>query len=440
MLKGHTKIELTNVDTGEKEIHEHDNIVTVALEKNLNELSKMKSYSEVNTRMLPINNLGLGGILLFENELTAETNNITMPSDKENHLVGYASNDAYSGSDTRRGSRNSSESGAIDGGYKYVWDFSTSQANGQISALSLTHSVCGATPYGYNAWQYFESLGSNNFPSSDDSGIIRYGAVDYDFDNRILTAIQFESSRQLNIIKYRIPLDVLRVNSKMLSLEKISTEPVTLSTDINVNSALAVDDNYYYFATTGNNTSSTVSSKTLTVCRIQKNGYIYDTDFGKKQKTFNNSISINNSNRYITIMNNYLYVSTGGTIYKISLNDFDVMYQFTYGTTSSNGIVFASYGEKTMIGDKYVLFDTDTTPNVIERYMPSNMTGILQSGENVVFINKDGFIVSINKTYGTIYLGSLLNYLGTINNLGTPVEKTSAQTMKITYTLTESTV
>ena len=52
MLKGHTKIELTNVTTGEKEVHEHENIVTVALEKNLNELSKMKSYSEVNTRML----------------------------------------------------------------------------------------------------------------------------------------------------------------------------------------------------------------------------------------------------------------------------------------------------------------------------------------------------------------------------------------------------
>ena len=178
----------------------------------------------------------------------------------------------------------------------------------------------------------------------------------------------------------------------------------------------------------------------MTVCRIQKNGYIYDTNFGKKQKKFNDSISIYNGYRYITIMNNYLYVSTGGTIYKISLNDFDVMYKFTYGTTSSGGIVFASYGDKTMIGGKYVLFDTDTTPNVNERSMPSNMTGILQSSENVVFINKDGFIVSINTSNGTIYLGSLLNYLGTINNLGTPVEKTSAQTMKITYTLTESTV
>lgn len=72
--------------------------------------------------------------------------------------------------------------------------------------------------------------------------------------------------------------------------------------------------------------------------------------------------------------------------------------------------------------------------------MSSNMTGILQDGENVVFINKDGFIVSIDRTNGAIWLGSLLNYLGTINNLGTPVEKTSAQTMKITYTLTESTV
>ena len=37
MLKGHTKIELTNVDTGEKEIHEQDNNNNEKKKKNLNE-------------------------------------------------------------------------------------------------------------------------------------------------------------------------------------------------------------------------------------------------------------------------------------------------------------------------------------------------------------------------------------------------------------------
>lgn len=436
MLKGHTKIELTNVFTDKKEVHEHDNIVTVALEKNLNEISKIKQYSDVNSIMLPISDLGLGGILLFENELTESTDNISIPSDFDNKLVGYASNDAYSGSDIKRGSRNSSESAVIEKGYKYVWDFSTSQANGQISALSLTHAVCGAVPYGYNSKQDLSTLGGSHI-SSIDIGIIRYGAVEYDFNNRILTAIQFESSKRLNVIKYRIPLDELRVNSKMLFFEKISTEMVDLIYDINVNSALAVDETYYYFATTGDNVSSTSSSKTLTVCRISKNGYVYDTDFGKKQKTLEKNITISKNNRYINILNNYLYVSANGMINKISLNDFDVSYQYDTGTTSN--LRFTNYGTNTMISGKYVVFDNGNKFTIIDRTSSSSFDGILRSNENVVFISDAGFILSVD-SYGTIGLGTLLNYLGTINNLSTPVEKTSAQTMKITYTLTEDTV
>lgn len=35
------------------------------------------------------------------------------------------------------------ESGKIDYGYKFVWKFSTSQANGTISAVALTHKYGG---------------------------------------------------------------------------------------------------------------------------------------------------------------------------------------------------------------------------------------------------------------------------------------------------------
>ena len=36
MIKGHTKIILTNVETGEEEVHEDDNLVTNAIDKIIN--------------------------------------------------------------------------------------------------------------------------------------------------------------------------------------------------------------------------------------------------------------------------------------------------------------------------------------------------------------------------------------------------------------------
>ena len=122
MLKGHATIELKNVNTGEIQKYEHSNLVTNAIAENLTLASKVISPSSVNDRFMPLNNLGMGGILLFENTLTEGANNVMLPSPSENTITGYASNDAYNSTDTKRGSRNGTESQVIDNGFKYVWE------------------------------------------------------------------------------------------------------------------------------------------------------------------------------------------------------------------------------------------------------------------------------------------------------------------------------
>lgn len=47
----------------------------------------------------------------------------------------------------------------------------------------------------------------------------------------------------------------------------------------------------------------------------------------------------------------------------------------------------------------------------------------------------DLFVVDPNSS--SIYLSYMKNYLGTICNLSSPIVKTSAQSMKVTYTLTD---
>ena len=135
MLKGHTKIELINED-GSKKTVEHDNMITTAVDHFL------KSYRGELPPILKMSNNGdsyaknlFGGIMLFDDTLSSNADEYFIPSTK---ITGYASQDAYAGLDVARGSFNESESGLQDNGsYKFVWDFTTAQANGKIQSLGL---------------------------------------------------------------------------------------------------------------------------------------------------------------------------------------------------------------------------------------------------------------------------------------------------------------
>lgn len=163
MLKGKTVIELTDVKTGQKEIHEDTNMVTEAVADVLNTNIRGMLYDNTSFNgssgdawMLPIKKNIMGGILLYQNEIDERENNIYAPLN--NPLIGYASDDANNTEDIRRGSRNLTESKEVDGGYRFVWDFATSQANGTISAICLSNTLAGkGTQYAGN---YMVRIGS----------------------------------------------------------------------------------------------------------------------------------------------------------------------------------------------------------------------------------------------------------------------------------------
>ena len=170
-LKGTTRIELTNVKTGEKEVIEKDNLVTNVLSDllNLNPMGmRLRSYSNTSNNtnntsnadmydelgesfeagMLPICPNAVGGILLYEDALEEDPDKYYAPM--ENLLVGYSSNDVNTTTDERRGSMNQTESGPLEDGtgYRFVFDFATTQANGTIAAVGLTSERGGKAGYG----------------------------------------------------------------------------------------------------------------------------------------------------------------------------------------------------------------------------------------------------------------------------------------------------
>ena len=231
MLHGHTKIELKNEKTGEIQVVEKDNMITNAVAEHLNGLYGRLSYSEF-AKLLPLYDKMMGGIVLCNETLLEKKTNVGLPTlDK---ITGYASNNSNPGTDTKRGSRNLTESQKLVNGYKYVWDFSTSQGNGVIAALGLTHYVAGASP---------KQMGSVsnillNYQSSITSELVTYldkYMVSFNLETEIITCIETINTTTLKVRKYRCftGMSPLGITDSIGNLVLVSEETINLSTTIN---------------------------------------------------------------------------------------------------------------------------------------------------------------------------------------------------------------
>lgn len=228
-LKGESIIELTNVKTGEKEVYHDTNLVTnaiadfigykdsILLNGGLNIggfvtasgvyaedgcLYNTPSTSTTSRSMQNLthlkeiyenrNNCLIGGILLYQNALEEDANKYY--ADDTNPIIGYANGRNHGTGDPQRGIRNLTESQALDDGYKFVYDFATSEANGKISALALTTTLAGARGYGSEytespigfSTRYLENSFVYEFnKKKNDTSWTKETTYDYDFVNSL---------------------------------------------------------------------------------------------------------------------------------------------------------------------------------------------------------------------------------------------------------------
>ena len=151
-LKGHATFELNNVETGEKRVIEEDNLVTNFFEKMCiqtgmfgYDFMQLYKCSQDAGNFISTDKFTefFHGLILFEEPVDEDPDNIWPRSG--NRMVGQAVG-GYSGSNVKVGTFNGNESGSIENGVKYVWDFGTSKSNGQISCACLTTlqgGLCG---------------------------------------------------------------------------------------------------------------------------------------------------------------------------------------------------------------------------------------------------------------------------------------------------------
>lgn len=464
-LKGHTVIELTDVVTGEVETLSDDNMVTNAISEVLSTnieamLYTMNSYtSDWKTNMFPLCPNAIGGILLFAEPLEENANNYYAPS--SNPCVGYASNDVNSTADVMRGSLNLTESGQISNGYKFVWDFATSQANGTIAAVALTHKFGGVGYFGdeYNASNKLWSLKNASTEAGYLIRTLYVYAVEVNFEENYFWCIGLNASSELVIRKVRKCFTKVGLNFTLLEdgdevIEEVKLTPTSFilpNASYNYAPYTMHDgkDGYWYGFMNSSNSSGTATIKWI---KIKKS----DFSFTEGTWTFENvkfyqggySYYFDTSGpyiyRYSVVHNGYLYLmhysKTG--LYKINLNNSADITYIPFGFTSDfsynsnkyqNGYIYMwVLGDWVCGSDFRVSSNDEVVKTASSTPFYCTTTPVFQYGP---FLLTFGSYDSDTAKKG---LWLLTPYLATINNLSTAVIKTADKTMKITYTLTET--
>lgn len=473
MIKGHTKIILTNVETGEEEVHEDDNLVTNAIDKIIN--IEMSMNHSPNSNLLPIATKALGGIMLFDDTLTESVDNIHFPT--EAHLVGYA-NTSVNTSDTHRGSFNNSESGKTDEGYVSVWDFGTSQANGTIKAVARTHNHGGACPFYNYLSPTCDSTNTGN-PTTDSYWYpVRY-------DGEYLYMLKGNSStHQMRLARVKIPrmrMGVADYSDVARTYEVIATWDTLLTT-------YEYYDSQWYYEHKSNVRTQYVYADDPGLYKDGHDGYLYVVGYGvtrsystyeydltyfkikysdgsyEKSETVRKNVG---ATRNISDYNGFGFLKweTGhvhkGTVYFrnntrkcINIIPLDNVAAYkTIRIISDDSSDYISYLEMISPHEGGVYFEVHhyTTSSWEYRhglmypdgvYIVPNVSYAGTSGYHGdssyygnVYTCDDDLIMWGDTQNTYCYFWWAANYLGTINNLSSPIVKTAAQTMKIIYTL-----
>ncbi|MBG9980436.1 hypothetical protein [Facklamia lactis] len=462
MLKGRTMIELTDVKTKQTEVYQKNNLVTNAVADILSQNPSGLLYplegsrTGMNQELFPIANACYGGILLFEDSLIEDTTQYYPPVN--NDIVGYASNDVNGTDNPKRGSLNLSESTIIDGGYKFVWDFSTSQANGLISSLALTHYSAGKSFYGDSHAADGRAIMLNRVSPT----MSKYEMAVYlcmveanPIDNTFVSIIP-NADKTIDVIRVKEPMTSLGLNDSLTNLSSQTLDSVTLAVDAffeGISSTNQVNffdgkDGYWYGFTRA--TDSKNNKTILNRLRVNKEDYSTTVN----QWELDGIIMVapgsyhTNSYGYFTRTNNsllygkYLYIfsSDAQIIYKINIyNPVDIIsielgFKSNYSAGDNTSTYIYQWGNY-ICGYDFVINQEDRVIRTSGHGLSYVSTPLIGFGPLCL-----GYTVNTHYSNGTfsktLYLHS--PYLGTINNLETPILKTADKTMKITYTLTET--
>lgn len=415
-MRGITTIELTDVRTGEVKKYEDHNMFTKALDSVYNgapysvnnEVFGRRSEGNQNmSYWKTILGYSLGGLLLFPENIDENADTVFAPAN--NKPTGIASYDGYSGSDSRRGSLNEIESGPITGGYRFVWDFATSQANGTIKCASLT-SAQGGIGYLDSTSFLKDRNSSYDSPIGLWSSIINRNLINIGGNDRGLYFIER--------VNTNAPIFMMKTPAKKFTLQGNPFEVVQVATVDRLGIPLLNGDELWILVYSSNSGGN---------ANIQIDKYNIDT-WEKSTASITVAAQLYfDTYIYTCISNGYIYLPhyNRKDAYKINLSNVADVELLTNGSNPGG----ARWGYVPFNGgvlSRTSLIEADGTVHSMDlRGAPLAING--------------AWILSTNTNGNNITIGATIitPYIATINNLDQVIQKNAQQTMKVTYTVYE---
>ena len=463
MLKGTMKIELTDVHTGEKETVVEHNMITNALTEIFRPLGLNKSPGKFMSSYAPYYQKLLGGILLFDHNIEENANNIYPPAEAQ--LIGcgaYGVQNNTTG--TSRGGFNQTESelNLTNRYMKYVYDFATSQANGTIACVCLTHLNGGFTSYGSS-----DAVFTGSYPLGIQlsDATLQYvytsytGAVTGDkysgltlektemlflIDRGADVAYYFriDNANTIHILQRRAYLQSVSVLENPYS-QKALVDDTTLD---ELTTAMSTS----YFAYNFDHADKCLYIFSSPSYYLKPNETFLITkinieNFHIQQYTMVNTTDVNlntNGMRFAYAHEGFVYLRTYNSpyyIYKFEVGNAANVTKIRYsGMTSVNGTPQLAYNGRIYYENAYnELYIVNSATN--EAVKPES-NRIFSSNNQICYTPMLNEPLNYFCSYGnwtTSDFMMLANYLATINNLSEPVTKTADKTMKVTYIIQE---
>ena len=483
MLKGKTTIELTDVNTGEKKVYEDHNMVTNFanyLFKNIGGLGRKERFYDSNSKnydqsYYPYRTNMLGGLLLFDSKIDPKGGE-TIFAPTNASMVGCG---AYNFTSTNnvRGSYNPNESyyNSQENTMKYVYDFSTNQANGTIKSVCLT-SIQG----GFGGYENPNNV-KNDSSSNGQSFIARcdnYYSYQIPIGEKFLYAIDIDknefyyhninSTTSIDIFTYDSGWYEKKILSSPYNKRLKNTENYTIDINSIAYTAGFYDEKHNTLHVIGHTSYDWANGVTLKVSKINLTdktveNYTMTNDTGTKIQLFYRSSSEPKSwklHAYVYDNIFYLWSSTyeNYRIYKIDstgVKETKVIYN-NNNNNNSYPPVFSSFNGRILFfftrSNSMSGYDVTThvyNPDLDVYSISACNAGGLWSGYYAP--SSGGTIVPVLGTNDLIKYHiacntdkfwysfiTLNNYLATINNLETPITKTNTNTMKVIYTIQET--
>lgn len=468
MLKGKTRIELRNAETGElEEVREDENLITHAIDYIID--AEMSYNAAPNDYCLPVATKLLGGIMLFDDELDEDVDNIHFPVDV--HLVGYAGQ-TVNPTDDYGGSYNTVESYKTETGFRSVWDFGTNQANGQIAAVARTSAYAGRNPLRYMYGPRFVQRACG-LPQTDT------GWAPIRYDGEYLYMLKGNSTTHLmRLAKVKMPIHAMGAadySAVNYDYEVIASWDTSVLVHGGVTVYLDSPNQYrdggdgYIYALRGDCTDDPQSGRGIRYFTICYGDDSYDKSAYKtftigSEYYYNGQTDLgyysSGTRIYCKYFNHAFFHISDGNLYLLSLDRKSVFIIDMENPASMRSVRLIAVDSSDYIdnihnlrphaGGVYVLiYHYGYTSNQWENgivypdgtYVVNDIAGTSDETQRWGYCREHGDKLELlcnnyNDAYTFAY-GWVANYLGTINNLSSVVTKTAAQTMRIIYTLTD---